>query len=96
MNASSLLDQSNGFIERQIQTIKGTLQKAKQSNTDPDMALIILRAMPIDIHLPSLDLLNMRKMKSNLPIKIRNRDSSRKAIRQQMEKSALQKLHFDN
>lgn len=85
MNASSLPDQSNGFIERQIQTIKGTLQKPKQSNTDPDMALIILRAMPINIHLPSpLDLPDMRKMKSSLPIKIRNRDSNRKAIRQKI------------
>ena len=44
---------SNGFIESKVKTIKMTMKKAKATNTDPLMALLCLRATPIDNKLPS-------------------------------------------
>ena len=45
--------QSNGFIEAQVKTVKKTLLKAKETKTDPNIALLCLRATPIDKGLPS-------------------------------------------
>ncbi|XP_037782061.1 uncharacterized protein K02A2.6-like [Penaeus monodon] len=45
--------QSNGFIERTVQTVKNTIDKAKRSNQDPDMALLTIRTTPLDSKLPS-------------------------------------------
>ena len=44
--------QSNGFIERHVQTVKHTLKKVGP-RSDVHMALLVLRATPIDSHLPS-------------------------------------------
>ena len=61
--------QSNGFIERCIQTVKNTLTKARESQKDLDMAMLCLRTTPIDHSLPSLsELLYARKLKANLPV----------------------------
>ncbi|XP_014665236.1 PREDICTED: uncharacterized protein K02A2.6-like [Priapulus caudatus] len=43
----------NGFIERTVQTVKHTLKKAKGTNTDFDLALLMLRATPISNKLAS-------------------------------------------
>ena len=45
--------QSNGFIERQIQTVKATMKKVAMTKSDLQMALLVLRATPVDSHLPS-------------------------------------------
>jgi len=45
--------QSNGFIERQVQIVKLTLDKAKTSGQDPHMSLLCLRSTPVDSQLPS-------------------------------------------
>ena len=44
---------SNGFVEHQIQTVKMTLTKAKETGHDPKLALLSLRSTPIDNQLPS-------------------------------------------
>ena len=44
---------SNGFIERQIKTIKTALDTAKSSGKSLDDLLLSLRSMPIGLHLPS-------------------------------------------
>ena len=44
--------QSNGFVERYVQTVKHTLKKVEH-RSDVQMALLVLRATPIDSHLPS-------------------------------------------
>ena len=63
--------QSNGFIERTIQTVKRTMKKAKSSGQNVNMALLCLRTTPIDNEIPSpAELLCSRKFKSNLPINI--------------------------
>ena len=42
--------QSNGFIERQVQTVKNTLKKAAMTRSNPQKALLALRSTPIDSH----------------------------------------------
>ncbi|PIK53023.1 hypothetical protein BSL78_10084 [Apostichopus japonicus] len=65
--------QSNGFIERQVQTVKQTITKARQSKYDVHLAMLSLRATPIDNHLPSPgELLFNRKLRSSIPTKIPN------------------------
>ena len=60
--------QSNGFIERFIQTVKTTLTKARESQMDPDVAMLCLRTTPIDHSLPSpSELLYARKLMATLP-----------------------------
>ena len=38
---------SNGFIERNIQTIKRALQKSLRTGDDPQMTLLMLRTAPL-------------------------------------------------
>ena len=73
INSSPMYAQSNGFVERIVQTIKKTIMKAKASRTDIDMALLCLRTTPIDHNLPSpAQLLYKKNIRRNLPIRIRN------------------------
>ena len=62
--------QSNGFIERAIQTVKRVLKKAKKARLDPELALLCVRATPIDSNIGSpAELLYNRPIKANLPVK---------------------------
>ena len=45
--------QSNGFAEACIKSVKHALQGAKYSGADPHLALLALRATPINTKLPS-------------------------------------------
>ena len=89
--------QLNGFIERSIQTVKRTLKKAKESNTDASKALLCLRSTPIDYHLPSpSELLYARKLKGDLPIQIRNPLTHRDEIQSRLsERQDTQKAYHD-
>jgi len=64
--------QSNGFIERTIQTVKNIMKKARAVNIDVELALLCARATPIDgqIGSPS-ELLYNRMIRTNLPVRIR-------------------------
>lgn len=69
--------QSNGFIERMVGTVKSTLEKAQQTNVDPQMALLCLRSTPVDNQLPSpAELLYGRKIRANLPLHSNTMDDS--------------------
>lgn len=89
--------QSNGFIERQVQTVKHTIKKAKQSKTDVHLAMLSLRATPIDNHLPSPgELLFNRKIRSSLPTKIHNTQPDRDKLSERLvERQSQQKINFD-
>ena len=77
--------QSNGFIERQIQTVKATMKKVAMTKSDLQMALLVLRATPVDSHLPSpAEMLNARKFKTNVPVKIRNEHWRKEDIGQRL------------
>ena len=71
ITSSPKFPKSNGFIERQIQTIKRALIKAKQAGRDPNLAMLCLRTTPINQNLPSpTELLNNRILRSNLIAKV--------------------------
>ena len=68
--SSPTYPKSNGFIERQVQTVKHALTKAKQDGRDPELALLCIRATPLSPKIPSpLELLTGRKPRANLPTK---------------------------
>lgn len=97
VTSSPRFPQSNGFIERTIQTVKLTLKKAQQSNTDPYTALLCLRTTPVDNVLASpAELLNRRKLNSNLPVRIHN-DAPDKGVTQNRlkERQETQKAYHD-
>ena len=68
MTSSPLYPQSNGFIERSVQTVKNLLRKAEASGQDPYLALLTYRTTPVDSNLPSpAQLLNHRDYRTQLP-----------------------------
>lgn len=89
--------QSNGFIERTIQTIKNTLIKAKKSNMDSRMALLTLRTTPIDSKIPSpAELLSGRKMRGNLPMHTPSKYGQKDQVFEHFQhKQGTQKKYFD-
>lgn len=97
VTSSPRYPQSNGFIERQVRTIKMTIMKAKRAKQDISKALQYLRATPVDHHLPSpAEMLLGRKIQSGLPIKIRNQDPNRDAVKERLqERQDQQKFYYD-
>ena len=97
VTSSPHFPQSNGFIERQVQTVKNTLKKAAMTRSNPQKALLALRSTPVDSHLPSpAEMLNARKYKSNLPVIIRNEHWSRDEIRRCLaERQEIQRINHD-
>ena len=66
--SSPLYAQSNGLIERPINTVKNMFTKTKESGSDHHLARLCLRTTPIDYNLLSTcELLKGRRYKSNLP-----------------------------
>ncbi|CAB4011009.1 Hypothetical predicted protein [Paramuricea clavata] len=60
--------QSNGHSERAVQTVKRLLQKCKDCNLDPHLAMLCLRNTPLSHDLPSpAELLNCKIYQTNLP-----------------------------
>ena len=61
----------HGFVERQVQTVKKTILKCRETKEDIDLALLALRTLPLSSNVPSpAELLNSRVFKSTLPGKI--------------------------
>ena len=89
--------QSNGFIERTIQTVKNTLKKCSESNSDKELALLSLRTTPISNTIPApAELLYTRKLKSNLPVNIANRHVDKDRIYEQLtQRQEKQKEYHD-
>ena len=88
---------SNGFIERSIQTVKGVLTKAKESGSDPYLALLCLRTTPVDQNLPSpAEILYSRKIRANLPFVSPKTPNKTKRIRKALQdRQKSQKLYHD-
>lgn len=69
VTSSPKYPQSNGFIERHVQTIKNLLKKTLHSNKDIYLALLEYRNTPLDTITPSpAQLLFGRRLKGSLPI----------------------------
>ena len=78
--------QSNGFIEACIKSVKHALQWAKYSSADPHLALLALRATPIDTKLPSpAELLYQCRLRTTILAKICNSDPSAPHIHEQID-----------
>ena len=61
----------HGFVERQVQTVKKTILKCRETREDIDLALLALRTTPLSSNIQSpAELLNGRTVKSTLPRKI--------------------------
>ena len=95
MTSSPRYPRSNGFVERQIQTVKHVMKKAIQSGQDLDLALLCLLTTPIDSKLPSpAELLNGRKAQSMLLTKIvdthRDNDEMRERLQERQNKMTYQ------
>lgn len=95
VTSSPRYPRSNGFIERQIQTVKHVMKKARQSGQDLDLALLCLRTTPIDSKLPSpAELLNGRKIQSTLLTKIvdtrQDHDDMRTRLQERQDKMTFQ------
>lgn len=60
--------QSNGMVERHIQTIKNILRKGVEENKEVPLLLLHYRNTPIDNNLSPAELLMSRKLRSSLPI----------------------------
>ena len=88
---------SNGFVERAIQTVKKTLTKARSSGNDIYMAMLCIRTTPIDHTIPCpAQLLYNRKVRGNLPVRIRNTLNSRDEITDRLyQRQASQKEYHD-
>lgn len=95
ITSSPRFPQSNGFIERAVQTVKNTLKKAKEDNTDPNMALLCLRTTPVSDQIKSpIELLMGRKAKANLPVCIRNQHADRDQINDALENRQWTQKHY--
>ena len=97
VTSSPRYPQSNGFIERQVATVKAVLTKAREANEDQDLALLRLRTTPISSKLPSpAELLFQRRVKDTLPAKITNTDPAHDDIcREFRERQIAQKTYHD-
>ncbi|GFO15013.1 endogenous retrovirus group k member 11 pol protein [Plakobranchus ocellatus] len=88
--------QSNGFIERTVQTVKTCLKKAKAQKDNPQLALLSFRTTPIDNVLPSpAELLFNRKVQSQVPHILRHSNRSEDIRQHLQQKQSVQKAYFD-
>ena len=63
--------QSNGFTEACAKSVKHALQCSKYSSADPQLALLVLQATPINGKLPSpAELLYWHQLRTTIPTKI--------------------------
>ena len=89
--------QSNGFIEHMVQTVKITLEKAKQSRMDDQLALLSLRTTPLDSHLPSpAEILYDRKMRTRIPTLLNTNNPKDNQIRKRMNKNSKKQQQYYN
>ena len=68
-HSSPRYPQSNGFIEAMVKVVKGIMEKAEESGSDPHLAMQIYRATPIRPgQLSPGEMLSQRKYRALLPI----------------------------
>ncbi|PFX30005.1 Retrovirus-related Pol polyprotein [Stylophora pistillata] len=68
-HSSSRYPQSNGFIEAMVKVVKGIMEKAEDSGSDPHLAMLIYRVTPVRRgQLSPGEMLSQRKYRALLPI----------------------------
>ena len=87
--------QGNGFIERNVRTVKSMLKKCKQSGADCQLALLHWRTTPVCANLDSpAQMLMGRRLKSTIPSRIRNDAPSQDDIHDTLYKRQGTQKHF--
>ncbi|KAL7858896.1 hypothetical protein SRHO_G00140430 [Serrasalmus rhombeus] len=89
--------QSNGLLEKSVQTVKRLLYKAKDSGTDYYQSLLVYRTMPLECGMSPARLLMGRRLRSNLPIqeKLLKTKEGEKVKRYKEQQKAKQKFYYD-
>ena len=83
-------------MESQVKTVRQTLKKAKKARTDPNMALLGLRATPVNNKLASpAELFLGRQVQDNLPKNISGSIDGEYVIQRLHEKQAKHKAYHD-
>lgn len=98
ITSSPRYPQSNGQVERTIQTIKTILRKTSFEDTDFRLAFLEYLNTPLDNTLASpTELLNSRKLRSILPCSpVLLKPKIQKQVKQKLEiKRAVQKKYYD-
>ncbi|XP_015779530.1 PREDICTED: uncharacterized protein K02A2.6-like [Acropora digitifera] len=79
--------QSNGFIERMVQTAKQSMRKCAGAGHDPHLAMLVYSATPLTSSIPSpAELLNGRKYRALLPTRTLIQSPHSQVVREQMVK----------
>ena len=78
--------QVNGFAEVCVKSVKHALQHAKYSGADPQLALLVLQATPIDAKLPSpAELLYQCQIRTTITARICNTDPAALQIHERID-----------
>ena len=87
ITSSPRYPQSNGFIERMVQTVKQYMRKCAAAGHDPHLAMLLYRATPLTTSIPSrAELLNGRKYRALLPTRTPIQSPHSQVAREQMVK----------
>ena len=88
ITSSPRYPQSNGFIERMVQTVKQSMRKCAAAKHDPNLAILIYRATPLTTSIPSpAELLNGRKYRALLPTRSPIQSPHSQVVREEMVKN---------
>ena len=68
VTSSPLYSQSNGLVEKTVQTIKRLFRKAKDSKKDPYMSILEYRTTPLKCDKSPSQLLMSRRLRTVLPV----------------------------
>ena len=86
----------HALVERQIQTIKKCMRKCDAGGYDFDLAMLALRATPLDSHLPSpAELLSGRKLRTRVPTIIPRPHNSSVIKQRLIEKQKIAARYYD-
>lgn len=89
--------QSNGLVEKSVQTVKRLLYKAKDSGTDYYQSLLVYHTTPLECGMSPARLLMGRRLRSNLPIqeKLLKTKEGEKVKRYKEQQKSKQKFYYD-
>ncbi|XP_076127486.1 GTPase IMAP family member 8-like [Alosa pseudoharengus] len=89
--------QSNGLVEKSVQTVKRLLYKAKDSGADFYQRLLVYRTTPLECGMSPAQLLMRRRLRSNLHIQenLLKPKEGEKVKRFKEQQKAKQKFYYD-
>ena len=94
VTSSPLYAQSNGKAEKGVHIVKQLLKKAKDSNSDPYLALLSYRASPLEHGMSPAELLMGRRLRTTLP-NIAKQKWHKEVRQKQKRLQKRQKVNYD-